>query len=656
MEGTRVSPICVIAPTDKILHQSQLIIQKYNKNVDVFKGSIVNAAEVVKDLMGRGGTIFISRRGTKCYIEKSLQVQTVEIQQNLADYMPFMESAAKVKGRVAIFRYGQISEDLRAMCMMLHIDAKHYCFTNRHDCEEAVKAAVEDGAIFGIGGADSEYFSRKYGLEHVVVENSESSLLIALEQAEQLLQLKIEEQLKQHKLRMLLERYEMIFNYTHDAIIAVDEAGQVVVLNERAEQIIRHVPKPYVGRAIDEIIPNSRMKVVLSKGRRELNQLMSINGTMVSTNRIPIIVDNEIVGAVATFQDVKSLQDSEKKIRLKLHEKGLVAKYHFDDIIGKSEKIKANITLANKFAKSDATILIQGETGTGKELFAQSIHNASRRADGPFVAVNCGALPRNLLEAELFGYVEGSFTGAMKGGKAGLFEMAHAGTIFLDEIGELPLDTQVQLLRVLQEKEVRRIGSDRVLPVDVRVITATNRNLLKGIEEGVFREDLYYRLNVLNIMIPPLRERGSDVIEIGLSIYKSYVGLGEVDELEFVRDILRKMQDYSWPGNVRELHNLIERIRILIAQKEEKDFIERCVNSYFVPSVIEREKGNEENIVTGRKAREEEERAKILKALKENDMEMIRTADALGISRSTLWRKIRKYQLNYVLHVSDSQE
>lgn len=534
----------------------------------------------------------------------------------------------------------------KTMCIMLHMDVRYYCFTDRHNCEEAVKTAVEEGAVFGIGGADSGFFARKYGLKHEVVENSEISLLDALEQANQLLELMEEEQLKQHKLRMILERYEMIFNYTHDAIIAVDETGHIVVLNEKAEKIIQHVPKPYIGRLIDEIIPDSGMKEILAKGRREVNQLMNINGIMVSTNRIPIIVDQKVVGAVATFQDVKSLQDSEKKIRLKLYEKGLVAKYHFKDIIGDSEKIQENISLAGKFARSDATILIQGETGTGKELFAQSIHNASRRADGPFVAVNCGALPRNLLEAELFGYVEGSFTGAVRGGKAGLFEMAHRGTIFLDEIGELPVDTQVQLLRVLQEKEVRRIGSDRVLPVDVRVITATNRRLQKSVEEGSFREDLYYRLNVLMVEIPPLRERGRDVAKIGLSIYKSYVGMAEKEELKFVEFFLEKMKDYTWPGNVRELRNLTEKIHVLMSQKMEKDFIERYINSYFKNLSCEGSVQERKTKPAGRKAREEEEKRKIKKALEENDMEVMRTAEKLDISRSTLWRKMKKYGMS----------
>ena len=481
------------------------------------------------------------------------------------------------------------------------------------------------------------------------MENSEESLLRAINTSEQLLDMKRKEQEKQRELKVKLERYELVLNYTHDAIIAVDREGQIDVLNEGAERIMKGKRGECLGRQVDEVLPNTRLKEVMKKGKRELNQLMTINGTLVSTNRIPIIVDGEVMGAVATFQDVKALQDSEQKIRIKLHQKGLFAKYNFEDIIGNSYKLRENISLAKKFARSDATILIQGETGTGKELFAQSIHNASLRAEGPFVAVNCGSLPRNLLEAELFGYVEGAFTGASKGGKMGLFEMAHGGTIFLDEIGEMPVETQVQLLRVLQEKEIRRIGSDRVTPVNIRVITATNRDLYKEIQEKGFREDLYYRLNVLNIVIPPLRERRADIIPIGLKLFDGYADTGQAEDILFVKQLLKKLRDYDWPGNVRELGNMMERAYVLLSQKEEYEFVDKYIQSYLKISPTEKrtdagdvkagqmsdESGNLENW----------EMENIVQALKKNHLEITKTAEDLGISRSTLWRKIKKYNI-----------
>ena len=387
-----------------------------------------------------------------------------------------------------------------------------------------------------------------------------------------------------------------------------------------------------------EAVQDTRLMEVFHTGEKKLNQLMSLNGVLVSANRMPIVVDGKIEGVIATFQDVKAIQDNEQRIRVKLHQRGLIAKYHFTDIIGESKLMRDNVNLAKKFAKSDATILLQGETGTGKELFAQSIHNASRRAEGPFVAVNCGAFPRNLLEAELFGYVEGAFTGASKGGKIGLFEMAHRGTIFLDEIGEMPLETQVQLLRVLQEKEIRRIGSDRVTPVNIRVITATNRNLHKEISKGKFREDLYYRLNVLNIKIPALKERREDICEIGFHLYEQCSGNVSDEEQKFIRRILNKLEQYNWPGNVRELGNLMERIYVLLSQGEEQDFVEAYISSYLY---------FQENKEDATERLDEWEKNHILTELKKQNLEIGKTAEAMGISRSTLWRKIKKYGIEF---------
>ena len=219
----------------------------------------------------------------------------------------------------------------------------------------------------------------------------------------------------------------------------------------------------------------------------------------------------------------------------------------FEDVVGKSQAIEKTKTILKSMAQTESPILLIGETGTGKEMFAQSIHNASPRRNGPFVAINCTALNRNLLESELFGYADSSFTGARKGGKAGLFETAHGGTIFLDEIGELPLEFQAPLLRVLQEKEVRRVGDDTVIPVDIRVVAATNRNLLQLVEAGKFRMDLYYRLNVLSVVVPPLRNREEDYQEIAGRIYDRLMPERSKEEEQAFFNILRRCQDYPWP-------------------------------------------------------------------------------------------------------------
>ena len=650
--SSKVSPICIIAPTNALIKQSNIVCNRFNKQIDAFLASVPDAVTLAKDLLDRGAQILISRKGTRRMLEDE-GYTTVEIDLSLSDYIPIMEKAMKVDGMVAFFSYGAIAEDIRTMTYLMGIDARYYSFQHMNQCWSVVQEAINDGAVLGIGGADSSLAAAKLGLEHLTVENSEQSLLAAINTAEQLLQLKQEEEKKAEKLKIQLERYDLVFNFTHDAIIAVDEEGKIEVLNREAEKILKMDHTACVGMPITKILPNSGIPKLLASGEQNINHLMKIRGTMVSTNRVPIVVDGKIKGAVATFQDIKSIQKSEEKIRIKLNEKGMVAKYTFSDIVGDSPEMLNLKSMAEKFARSNATILIQGETGVGKELFAQSIHNASMRFDGPFVAVNCGSLPKNILESELFGYVEGAFTGASKNGKMGLFEMAHGGTIFLDEIGEMPLETQVQLLRVLQEKEIRRLGSDRVIPVDIRIITATNRDLLTEIEEKRFREDLYYRLNVLNLQIPPLRHRKNDVELIGIEIYKSFVDCDEY-EISQLKKIFLQLRDYAWPGNVREVHNLMERIYVLRSQNESFIFISEYIKGFLRQNQDKNREGigypeeKTEQLRTsitniGYTNMEDLEKARIIYALQENKFEMSKAANSLQMSRSTLWRRIKKY-------------
>lgn len=653
------TPICIIAPTADLEKKARLVCEKYQKNIEIYHATLVDVKELVTRLSSQGTEIFIGRRGLGHYMKELVPDQTVIIDTEVGDYIPAFEAAKKTKGKVAFYRYTKVPEDIKTMCKVLGIHALYYIFKTAEECEAVVKQSIADGAEFGIGGGDSQIYAQQLGFPHFTVESTEQSVLKAIEMAEHLLELKRVEAEKQHLLKVRLERYEMVFHHTHDAILAVDDHGCVSVWNEEAQRAMRHIEKPYAGRSISEILDGIGPEEVLQNSKQEISQLVHLGGEVFSVLRIPVVVDGMVAGAVLILQNVRTLQDREKKIRLKLHEKGLVAKYRFEDIIGDSPVMKENIELARKFARSKATILIQGETGTGKELFAQSIHNGSKRADGPFVAVNCGALPKTLLEAELFGYEEGAFTGALKGGKAGLFEVAHGGTIFLDEIGEMPLETQVQLLRVLQEKEIRRIGSDRVIPVNIRIITATNRDLYQDVQDHLFREDLYYRLNVLNLVIPPLRERQMDMVKIGMDIYRGYSQKSGRKNNEFVERMLRKLQGYAWPGNVRELHNLIERIHVLLSQNEEEDTVERYIYSYLrqpqqsghpmdgsgrdgqsvkKPTLPEEACESEQSLGDW-------EKKKILKLLKETNLDIDETARRLGISRSTLYRRIRKYRI-----------
>ena len=349
--------------------------------------------------------------------------------------------------------------------------------------------------------------------------------------------------------------------------------------------------------------------------------------------------DGRRLGTLVTFQAAQSITNAENRLRDRLRLSGHIARYHFDDILGESTAILTAIHQAQRFAHVDSNILLMGETGTGKELFAQSIHNESERANGPFVAVNCAAIPENLMESELFGYEGGAFTGASKTGKEGLFEAAHEGTIFLDEVSEIPLTLQSRLLRVIQEREVRRVGANRVVPIDVRIICATNRDLLDMIREGRFREDLYYRLKVLSVQLPPLRDREGDMAMLMQHYLALYARRFGKDQITLSPEAAAAISTYRWPGNIREIRNISEQLAVLC----ETDLItaadvaavlpmEQTIHKPFVlqesedPTLMNLQKRQIREVLSRAKSRKE-------------------AAEILGISKTTLWRKCKEMGL-----------
>lgn len=286
-------------------------------------------------------------------------------------------------------------------------------------------------------------------------------------------------------------------------------------------------------------------------------------GLMTVVRCMPMLVDGQEAGMLFLIRNAEMIRDTDSQIQKQVRQNGFTAQYTFGDIIAQSEEMKQRIVSAYKYAQVDANVLLLGETGTGKEMFAQSIHNAGARRHYPFVAVNCAALPEQLLESEMFGYSEGAFSGAKKGGKIGLFELAHKGTIFLDEIGEMPMNLQAKLLRVLQEKEIRRIGDNKVISIDVRVISATNISIRDKIAQGKFRSDLYYRINLLELRLPPLRERPEDVELIFRRLLERYCRESQVPVPIVTAEAIAMMQNQPWYGNIRELRNFSERLAIL---------------------------------------------------------------------------------------------
>ena len=631
-----VNDICVMAPTLQLAEKAEMLIKQENyQNIDVVVAAS-GRQETVKcaqTLAAAGAEIIITRKGTRRIVEEVTNLKVVSLNNSLSDYLWMLkERGLHTPGLIAFFPYDPMSSDILQMCEMLEVQTKNYIFKSFADCRGCVERALKDGAVFSVGGAWTDPWAKRLGLPHVIVENSVETILNALESATQLRRVQVEEAEKQCLFKTQSEMYQAVLDFTHDAILAIDENGRIQVLNPPAERIMGCRAADSVGQPVEAVLPNTLLPDVLESGEKQLDQIMQIHQTLCNTNRIPILVDGQRRGVVATFQDVKQLQNSEQKIRLKLHEKGLVAKYAFNDILGDSPAIRSTIQIARSYAASRASVLILGETGTGKELFAQSIHNASDRRDGPFVAINCAAVSNSLLESELFGYEAGSFTGASRGGREGVFELAHGGTLFLDEIGEIPRETQVELLRVLQEKEIRRVGGSRVIPVDVRIIAATNKDLLQETVEGRFREDLYYRLDVLDLKLPPLRERGDDVKILGLHLFRQLPGGKDpIMQSQFLY-LLEQVGPYQWYGNIRELQNFVERANILMRNAG--------ASSVTVSDILRR---RAEPAPEPCQETESRDRRAIEAALHNHPGSMADAARSLGCSRQTLWRKMKKY-------------
>lgn len=359
-----------------------------------------------------------------------------------------------------------------------------------------------------------------------------------------------------------------LLNLTEEGILVIDKTGRIVHINDRAARFLWLSKESALGEPIETIVePQFPVVQALNSGtslyRKEIRTTVRGSELHCVLSAQPVF-DNEhgIIGAVGVFRPVKSA----RKVSITGVPNSIPIM--FDDIVYTSRLMRRAVESAIAAAQTDATILLRGETGTGKEMFARAIHAESYRWNGPFVPINCSALPENLLESELFGYEEGTFTGALRDGKAGLFEKAQGGTLFLDEIGEISPSIQVRLLRVLQERAVRRIGSSEETPIDVRVISATHRNLEKMIDNGQFREDLYYRLNVIPLHIPPLRERKEDIYPLTVYLINKLSQRLHRDVVMIEPDAMEIITNQEWPGNVRQLENFVERLLVLVPTKQ----------------------------------------------------------------------------------------
>lgn len=550
----------------------------------------------------------------------------------------------------AIFSHRHLLVNPDIVRELFHLELIHVVL--REDSPEYLRQelirAREAGATFVIGGPRVCREAAFLGMRSYYTENADEyeSYYHTLELAVMF----VENGRSQQEYRKTLED---MMNYSFEGMVLLNQEGRISFCNSMAREILEPESGDPTGKALWEMIPEldqKQIRTVVKDGETIYGSMFKIRNHAVLVSAIPYRRRGQIQGAILYLNQKERLEHLETQIKNEIYSRGLVAKYHFSDIKGNSQVMEECRYEAKQFAKHQANVLLFGESGTGKELFAQSIHNYSMRKDQPFVAVNCGALPMSLLESELFGYVGGAFTGASRQGKKGLIELADKGTIFLDEISEMDLQGQVRLLRVIEERVITKVGDDRVIPVDVRIIAASNKSLIKLVKEGKFREDLYYRLNVLTLRIPPLRSRGEDILLLADDFLARYGSLAS-KTLELTREARELLLSYSWPGNVRQLRNFCERLVVVSnRRKVDGEMIRRQLTDIY---------GDEEEPHTnlqevsppetaqerGLSEREQREREQLIQALNSCRGSRTEAAAALGIGRTSLWRKMKKYHL-----------
>nr|WP_249317171.1 sigma 54-interacting transcriptional regulator [Bacillus sp. FJAT-50079] len=452
-----------------------------------------------------------------------------------------------------------------------------------------------------------------------------------------------------------------VIDQAYEGIAVVDKDGYIIYFNETYCRIKGIKKEDAIKRHCTEVIENTRLHIVLQTGVPERGKLQTIAGQEMIVHRIPIWENNKVIAAIGmlVFEGVSELHEilqrieNERKqgvanndtLSMKQNES---AYFGFEKIIGKSEAIVETKRLARRSAKTLATVLITGESGTGKELFAKAIHSASPYHKGKILSINCAAIPEHLLEAELFGYDEGAFTGAKKGGKPGMFELANNGTLFLDEIGDMPLLTQSKILRVLQEKEVVRVGGVKAYPINTRFIAATNKDLLEMVKQRQFREDLYYRLNIIPIRLPPLRERKGDIPLLLSHLVEEVVRRNRLEPKQFTAQTLTRFIQYDWPGNVREMMNVVEQLISLVEGRSVTPEDLPSEFAYLDDAIITKSKVSymhKFQSIQSEQDNLENDHDLILQVLREEKGNKTKAAKRLGIHRSTLYEKLKKINL-----------
>jgi len=624
----------------ELANKVALEYQKSDLHIKVVKVSMDTRYDLAKEYENKRYNAIIARGGIQLLLNKSdINLPIIPIPISVIDVFDAVQKGLLIDQNIAIIAFDNMIVPCESLMRIMNREFHFVVVNSEDEIEEKIKALAAAGIKVVIGGGTISKPSYEYGLTPIVLQSSRESIISAISEGVRVSIATIEEKNKLQRLRAIVEN-------SNDGIISVNKHGIIKIFNSMAEKLLKRNADDLIGKSIFSEFDELNIKDIFINEVSELEVIKEVNHVKLLVSSIPVKVNDEIMDVITILQDVNKLKETEEKIRREIMSTGFYAKYKFDDIVGKSKVSKDLIRIAKDYAEVNSTVLIEGETGTGKEVIAQSIHNYSEVSNGPFVAVNCAAFPENLLESELFGYAPGSFTGADRKGKRGLFELAHGGTIFLDEICEMNPMLQGRLLRVLQEKNVMRVGDNKLIPINVRVIAASNKDLKQLTLKNKFREDLYYRLNVLKIDMPPLRHKAEDIPELVTKFMHEFSQRLNKSVFAIEPDAMAHIMSYDWPGNIRELKNFVE--RIMVIHKKRVLELSDIKDKYF--SVEQPYTEFEQFIVRDKSyeidcSRFGSEKENIERCLAENKGILLLTAKTLGVSRSTLWRKMKKYNI-----------
>ncbi|HET9554286.1 MAG TPA: propionate catabolism operon regulatory protein PrpR [Anaeromyxobacteraceae bacterium] len=643
MPESRRKPTIWAFSVSRLRHVFESVAPLYADAADirVFDKAFENAVQSANELVRSGEHVdaIIAAGAHGAYLHEHTEIPVVLVVPTATDILHALADARRFSRRIAFLNFRTPLPGLDPFTGAHGLEVEQCAYVTLEDAEASLLDLAARGFEVVVAPGPVCDIAQSIGLRAVLL-HARSSACDAIDRAIEVARLTRAARARQ-------ERVTAVLDHVEEAIIGVDMEERIHSANRAVERLLGVPAAGLIGRPLSTVSAELSVARVLGSGAEELGAVHRVGGRTLVVNRIPLREHGVQVGAVVTCQDPGAIQRVDRTLRSEHRPRRFVARHVLSGLVGGSRAIGAVRELAEDFARTDATVLVTGESGTGKELLAQGIHNASRRRDHPFVAINCPAFPDTLLEAELFGHEEGAFTGARRGGRAGLFEAAHTGTIFLDEVGDIAYPLQSRLLRVLQERQVLRLGSNDPIPVDVRVIAATNRDLRAAVLAGDFREDLFYRLKVLHLHLPPLRERPEDVPPIAEQLLsRALVRYGAPGALaSALAAVLPLLQRYAWPGNVREMENVIERIAVLCAKRGAGAPGEEQLRAFVPELFAQAEPGAPEARRDDgpdlRSARESQEQEVIRRVLDECGGNQTEAARRLRVARSTLWRKLK---------------